>query len=177
MIINIVGARPNFMKMASVINAINNLNIPNLLVHTGQHYDDNMSKVFIDELEMPVPDIFLGVGSGTHAESTARIMVEFEKICLDNNPNLVIVAGDVNSTLACALTAKKLNISIAHVESGLRSFDNTMPEEINRILKVGNCFPCHEKYNDPIYQDMKKSYLFAKTLEHRNLRARILNQQ
>ena len=106
MIISTFGARPNFMKMAPVINAVNKLNISNLLVHTGQHYDENMSKVFIDDLKMPEPDKFLGVGSGSHAEITAKIMVEFEKICLDNNPRLVIVAGDVNSTLACALTAK-----------------------------------------------------------------------
>ena len=134
MVISVIGARPNFMKMAPVIHAVNKLNIPNLSVHTGQHYDKNMSSVFFDVLKMPDPDIFLRVGSGSHAEITAKIMVEFEKICINNNPRLVIVAGDVNSTLACALAAKKLNIPIAHVESGLRSFDNTMPEEINRIL-------------------------------------------
>ena len=134
MVISTVGARPNFMKMAPIIHAINKLEISNMLVHTGQHYDENMSKVFIEDLKMPVPDIFLGVGSGSHAEITAKIMVEFEKICIKNNPELVIVVGDVNSTLACALAAKKLNIPIAHVESGLRSFDQEMPEEINRIL-------------------------------------------
>ena len=134
MVISTVGARPNFMKMAPIIHAVNKLEISNLLVHTGQHYDENMSKVFIEDLKMPVPDIFLGVGSGSHAEITAKIMVEFEKICIKNNPELVIVVGDVNSTLACALAAKKLNIPIAHVESGLRSFDQEMPEEINRIL-------------------------------------------
>jgi UDP-N-acetylglucosamine 2-epimerase (non-hydrolysing) len=93
-----------------------------------------MSKVFFDDLKMPEPEIFLGVGSGSHAEITARIMIEFEKVCVDKKPKLVIVSGDVNSTLACALAAKKLNIPIAHVESGLRSFDQEMPEEINRIL-------------------------------------------
>ena len=134
MVISTVGARPNFMKMAPIIHAVNKLEISNMLVHTGQHYDENMSKVFIEDLKMPVPDIFLGVGSGSHAEITAKIMVEFEKICIKNNPELVIVVGDVNSTLACALAAKKLNIPIAHVESGLRSFDQEMPEEINRIL-------------------------------------------
>jgi len=120
--------------MAPVISALDTLDIQKMLVHTGQHYDDNMSKVFFDDLKMPVPDIFLGVGSGSHAEVTAKILVEFEKICLTNNPKLVIVAGDVNSTLACALAAKKLNILVAHLEAGLRSFDQEMPEEINRIL-------------------------------------------
>ena len=134
MVINVVGTRPNFMKMMPVISGLNKLNIPNMLIHTGQHYDENMSKVFFDDLRIPDPDIFLGVGSGSHAEITAKIMIEFEKVCLNNNPRLVIVAGDVNSTLACALAAKKLNIPIAHVESGLRSYDQEMPEEINRML-------------------------------------------
>jgi len=134
MVINVVGTRPNFMKMMPVISGLNKLNIPNMLIHTGQHYDENMSKVFFRDLRIPDPDIFLGVGSGSHAEITAKIMIEFEKVCLKNNPSLVIVAGDVNSTLACALAAKKLNIPIAHVESGLRSYDEEMPEEINRIL-------------------------------------------
>ena len=134
MVINVVGTRPNFMKMMPVISGLNKLNIPNMLIHTGQHYDENMSKVFFRDLRIPDPDIFLGVGSGSHAEITAKIMIEFEKVCLKNNPRLVIVAGDVNSTLACALAAKKLNIPIAHVESGLRSYDEEMPEEINRIL-------------------------------------------
>ena len=106
MVISVVGARPNFMKMMPVISALNRLNILNLLVHTGQHYNENMSKVFFDDLRMPDPDIFLGVGSGSHAEITAKIMMEFEKVCLDNNPRLVLVAGDVNSTIACALSAK-----------------------------------------------------------------------
>lgn len=105
-----------------------------ILVHTGQHYDKNMSKVFFDELNLPKPNYYLGVGSDTHASQTAKIMVEFEKILLKETPDLVIVAGDVNSTIACALVAVKLNIKVAHIESGLRSFDRTMPEEINRIL-------------------------------------------
>ena len=134
MVISVVGTRPNFMKMMPVISGLNKLNIPNMLIHTGQHYDENMSKVFFRDLRIPDPDIFLGVGSGSHAEITAKIMIEFEKVCLKNNPRLVIVAGDVNSTLACALAAKKLNIPIAHVESGLRSYDQEMPEEINRML-------------------------------------------
>jgi UDP-N-acetylglucosamine 2-epimerase (non-hydrolysing) len=104
-----------------------------LLVHTGQHYDEHMSRSFFLELGMPKPDLNLGVGSGTHAEQTARIMVEFEKVCLKHSPDLVIVVGDVNSTMACAITAKKLGIKVAHVEAGLRSRDMSMPEEVNRL--------------------------------------------
>lgn len=105
-----------------------------ILVHTGQHYDKEMSRVFFEDLRMPKPDIYLGVGSGSHALQTSRIMVEFERICLAERPDLVIVVGDVNSTLACSLVAAKLMIPVAHVEAGLRSFDPTMPEEINRKL-------------------------------------------
>ena len=104
------------------------------LVHTGQHYDSNMSKVFMEELELPPPDYYLGVGSGSHAAQTARIMVAFEQVLLQRRPDWVFVVGDVNSTLACALTSAKLQISVAHVEAGLRSFDRTMPEEYNRLL-------------------------------------------
>jgi UDP-N-acetylglucosamine 2-epimerase (non-hydrolysing) len=134
-IINIVGARPNFMKMAPIIEAMNRYpeQIRHILVHTGQHYDEKMSKAFFDDLGMPKPDINLEVGSGSHAEQTARIMVEFEKVCLREKPDLVIVVGDVNSTMACTITAKKLGIRVAHVEAGLRSRDMTMPEEINRL--------------------------------------------
>ena len=133
-IISVVGARPNYMKMAPVISAIDDNRLRNYLVHTGQHYDDNMSKVFFEELGLPEPDKFLGVGSGSHAFQTAKILTEFEKICIDEKPDLVIVAGDVNSTLASALAASKLNIPIAHIESGLRSFNRSMPKEINRIV-------------------------------------------
>lgn len=105
-----------------------------LLVHTGQHYDTTMSKVFFDVLDLPEPDVYLGVGSGTHAEQTARVMVAFERICLESKPDLVLVVGDVNSTLACSLVASKLHTPVAHVEAGLRSNDRMMPEEVNRLL-------------------------------------------
>lgn len=135
-IISVVGARPNFMKVAPLHKAFQKYNgtIKHLICHTGQHYDEKMSKVFFDELELPKPDFYLGVGSGSHAEQTARVMIEFEKVLLQEKPDLVIVVGDVNSTIACTLTASKLNIKTAHVESGLRSFDREMPEEINRLL-------------------------------------------
>ena len=134
-IINIVGARPNFMKVAPIHRVMEASNkIDPILLHTGQHYDKDMSKVFFEDLGMPNPNIYLGIGSGSHAVQTARIMVEFEKILLDLRPDLILVVGDVNSTLACALVAVKLNIPVIHVESGLRSFDNTMPEEINRKI-------------------------------------------
>lgn len=134
MICTVVGARPNFIKMAPVIHELKKRGIPQLFVHTGQHYDAQMSMVFFTELQMPEPDIYLGVGSGSHADQTGRVMIAFEQVCLNHSIELVIVAGDVNSTLACALTAAKLQIPVAHVESGLRSFDRRMPEEINRIL-------------------------------------------
>ncbi len=130
----VAGARPNFMKIAPIIDELKNSNIEYKLIHTGQHYDNNMSKVFFDELGIPEPNIYLNVGSGTHASQTAKIMIEFEKVILKEEPSLVVVVGDVNSTLACALVAKKRGIKIAHVEAGLRSFDQTMPEEINRLL-------------------------------------------
>ncbi|PLX02226.1 MAG: UDP-N-acetylglucosamine 2-epimerase (non-hydrolyzing) [Marinilabiliales bacterium] len=135
-IISVVGARPNFIKIAPVHRAFEKYsdNIKHIICHTGQHFDDKMSKVFFDELQMPKPDYFLGLGGGSHAVQTARIMVEFEKILLDEKPDLVIVPGDVNSTLAASLVAAKLHIPVAHVESGLRSFDSKMPEEINRVI-------------------------------------------
>ena len=133
-VLNVVGARPNFMKMAPLVRALGKRGISNRLVHTGQHYDANMSRVFFEDLGMPEPDIYLGVGSGTHAEQTARVMVEFEKVCQAERPDLVVVVGDVNSTLACSVVSAKLWTPVAHVEAGLRSFDSRMPEEINRIV-------------------------------------------
>ncbi len=120
--------------MAPVVDEIRRRGLPQIFVHTGQHYDNKMSKIFFDQLGMPAPDSYLGVGSGSHVEQTVRVMTAFEEVCIQHKPSLVVVAGDVNSTLACALTAAKLNIPVAHVESGLRSFDRTMPEEINRVL-------------------------------------------
>jgi len=134
-IIVVAGARPNFMKIAPLMHEMQkHSNLDVFLVHTGQHYDKKMSDDFFTELNIPTPDINLGVGGGSHAEQTAKIMVEFEKVCISENPDLVVVVGDVNSTIACALVAKKLNIKVAHVEAGLRSFDFEMPEEINRVL-------------------------------------------
>lgn len=135
-IISVVGARPNFMKVAALHKAFSQYpkKVNHLICHTGQHFDEKMSAVFFKELELPEPDFYLGVGSGSHAKQTAKIMVEFEKVLLNEKPELVIVVGDVNSTLACSLVAAKLLIPVAHVEAGLRSFDRTMPEEINRIV-------------------------------------------
>ena len=134
-VVNIVGARPNFMKMAPIHRSMQeNPSFDPVLVHTGQHYDERMSRVFFDELGMPEPDLFLGVGSGSHAEQTAQVMMQLEPELRRLAPDLVLVVGDVNSTIAAALTAVKLHIPVAHVEAGLRSFDRTMPEEINRML-------------------------------------------
>lgn len=133
-ICNVVGARPNFMKMAPVVQEMLRRRLDQVFVHTGQHYDARMSDIFLRDLGLPLPDIFLAVGSGSHADQTARIMMAFEAVCLKYEPSLVVVGGDVNSTLACALVAVKLQIPVAHVEAGLRSFDRSMPEEINRIL-------------------------------------------
>jgi UDP-N-acetylglucosamine 2-epimerase (non-hydrolysing) len=134
--LSVVGARPNFMKVAPLHRAFAAYpdRIRHLILHTGQHYDERMSKVFFEELELPQPDVYLGVGSGSHAEQTARVMMAFESAILDLRPDLVIVVGDVNSTLACSVTAAKCGIPVAHVEAGLRSFDRGMPEEINRLV-------------------------------------------
>ncbi len=159
-IISVVGARPNFMKIAPFIKAIEEYNaqipsvspvssvlsvspvspvppvqkIKHILVHTGQHYDDRMSKTFFESLNIPEADINLGVGSGTHAEQVGNTMMAFEKVLEQEKPDWVVVVGDVNATLACSVTAKKLNIKVCHIEAGLRSGDMTMPEEINRLV-------------------------------------------
>jgi len=133
-VVHITGARPNFPKAAPVIAALTERGVEQLLVHTGQHYDDRLSRVFFDELGLPDPDLNLGVGSGSHAVQTAAVMVGLEELFLRDRPALVVVYGDVNSTVAAALVAAKLQIPVAHVEAGLRSFDVTMPEELNRRL-------------------------------------------
>jgi len=134
-VIQVVGARPNFMKVAPLHRAIQKLTgWTSKIVHTGQHFDAKMSDVFFTQLELPKPDFFLGIGGGSHTEVTAKIMVAFEKIVEAEKPDLIIVVGDVTSTLACTLVAIKMGIKVAHVEAGLRSFNRTMPEEINRIL-------------------------------------------
>jgi UDP-N-acetylglucosamine 2-epimerase (non-hydrolysing) len=132
----IAGARPNFMKVAPIMRELKKYSgrFEYRLVHTGQHYDQDMSDVFFKELGIPRPDFHLEVGSGSHAEQTANVMVRYEKVCREDVPDLVMVVGDVNSTLACAVVAKKLSTQVAHVEAGLRSGDRTMPEEINRIV-------------------------------------------
>ena len=135
-IINVAGARPNFMKIAPVIEEMRRRSdrIEPLLVHTGQHYDESMSDSFFEYLQIPRPDINLEVGSGSHSEQTARIMIAFEQILLKHPPDWVVVVGDVNSTVAAAMAAAKMLVRVAHVEAGLRSRDRTMPEEINRVV-------------------------------------------
>jgi UDP-N-acetylglucosamine 2-epimerase (non-hydrolysing) len=134
-IINIVGARPNFMKIAPLMEAYRaRQEIEPLLVHTGQHYDEEMSDLFFRQLGIPRPDLNLEVGSSSHGRQTAEIMKRFEPVVIEEKPDLVVVVGDVNSTIACGLVAVKLGVKLAHVEAGLRSFDRTMPEEINRVL-------------------------------------------
>ena len=131
----IAAARPNFMKIAPLYHALNrDSELSPVIIHTGQHYDINMSDVFFQDLDMPAPDIHLGVGSGTHAQMTAQVMTAYEEVLDTNKPDLIIVVGDVNSTMAVTLTASKLGLPIAHLEAGLRSYDRSMPEEINRVV-------------------------------------------
>ncbi len=134
-LLHVVGARPNFMKAAPVLRALDQIGgVQQVLVHTGQHYDFNMSDVFFRELDLRPPDVNLEVGSGSHAEQTSQIISRFEPVVLEHKPDLVVVYGDVNSTVGAALVCAKLMVQVAHVEAGLRSFDRSMPEEINRIL-------------------------------------------
>ena len=135
-VINVVGARPNFMKVAPIVTEMKSraADFTPIVLHTGQHYDAQMSDAFFSDLGLPKPDVYLGVGSGTHAVQTAAVMQSFEPVVLEQKPDWVLVVGDVNSTIACALVCSKLGVKVAHVEAGLRSRDRTMPEEINRIL-------------------------------------------
>jgi len=134
-IINVVGARPNFMKISPLMREYEKYpEIEPLLVHTGQHYSNEMSQLFFDQLEISKPEIYLDAGSASHAVQTAEIMKRFEPVILAHRPDIVLVVGDVNSTVACALVSSKLNVKVAHVEAGLRSFDRRMPEETNRVL-------------------------------------------
>ena len=151
----VAGARPNFMKVAPLLEAMEEYpSMEPLLVHTGQHYDYEMSQIFFEEFGIPKPDVYMGVGSGSHAVQTGKIMMAFEKVIMEHKPDLVVVVGDVNSTVACAIVGSKLWIPVAHVEAGIRSFDRAMPEEINRILT-----------------DVISDYLFTRTEEgNENLR-------
>lgn len=135
-VLHVVGARPNFMKVAPIMRAMSERpdRFQQTLVHTGQHYDKSMSQVFFDDLGLPLPDVNLEVGGGSHAAQTAQVMMRIEPVLLEQKPDWVIVVGDVNSTVAAALVSSKLGIRVAHVEAGLRSFDRTMPEEMNRIV-------------------------------------------
>jgi UDP-N-acetylglucosamine 2-epimerase (non-hydrolysing) len=135
-IISVVGARPNFVKIAPVNRAFKEYGgkVMHFVCHTGQHFDDKLSRIFFEDLEIPEPDFYLGIGSGSHADQTARIMIALEKVFIAEKPDMIIVPGDVNSTMAASLVAAKMGIKIAHIEAGLRSFDRTMPEEINRIV-------------------------------------------
>ena len=136
----VAGARPNFMKIAPIVRALQAQgSLAFKIIHTGQHYDREMNDVFFEELGIPQPDVFMGAGGGSHAQQTAKIMTAFEELCQAQRPDAVLVVGDVNSTLACSIVAKKLNIRVAHVEAGLRSGDMSMPEEINRLVTDAIC--------------------------------------
>ncbi|WP_109673073.1 non-hydrolyzing UDP-N-acetylglucosamine 2-epimerase [Dyadobacter jejuensis] len=142
-IINVVGVRPNFIKVGALHRAfLHNKDVESKIVHTGQHFDAKMSEVFFEQLELPQPDYYLGINGGSHSVQTAQMMMAFESVLLDEKPDVVLVVGDVNSTVACALVAAKEQVPLVHVEAGLRSGDRTMPEEINRILidSVSNLF-------------------------------------
>lgn len=156
-ILHVVGARPNFMKIAPLLPAFSKYRgVTQYLIHTGQHYDDEMSKRFFLDLDIKPPDIFLGVGSGSHAEQTGKIMIAFEKVLCREKPDWVVVMGDVNSTLAAALVCAKERVRLAHVEAGLRSFDRTMAEEVNRIVtdRLSNAlFTTSEEANENLKRE------------------------
>jgi len=159
-VLSVVGARPNFMKIAPIYRAFQKYSdtVDFLICHTGQHYDSKMSDAFFNDLELPYPNYFLNVGSASHAVQTAKIMTGFEEILNELKPDLVLVVGDVNSTLAATLTAKKMNIPVAHIEGGLRSFDRGMPEELNRIVTDSICDYCFITEEDAIFNLAKENF-------------------
>jgi len=163
-ILSIVGARPNFMKIKPIYEEFKKRRIEQVLVHTGQHYDENMNRVFFEDLELPKPDVFLGIGSGTHGVQTGAMMSRIEEVLSDEKPDLTIVVGDVNSTLAGAISSIKMQIPVAHVESGYRSFDMGMPEEINRILvdRISQFLfaPTEDAVNNLILEGIDKKRIF-----------------
>src|SRR6185436_7880195 len=146
-ILLVAGARPNFMKIAPLVRAFAERGVAAPICHTGQHYDEKMSRLFFDELSIPRPTVNLDVGSGSHAAQTSAVIAKFEPVLLAEKPDLVVVVGDVNSTMACALVCAKLLVKVAHVEAGLRSFDRTMPEEVNRVVTdaVSDLLYCSER--------------------------------
>lgn len=164
-VLSVVGARPNFMKIAPIAKEFKNYpNIEHLIVHTGQHYDSKMSDAFFEDLDIPAPNFFLGIGSGSHAVQTANIILKFEQVLLEVKPDIVLVVGDVNSTIACSITAVKMGIKVAHIEAGLRSNDLQMPEEINRIVtdSISSYFFITEKsgLNNLLQENKAKDALF-----------------
>jgi len=163
-ILSIVGARPNFMKIKPIYEEFKKRKIEQILVHTGQHYDENMNRVFFEDLELPKPDVFLGIGSGTHGVQTGVMMSRIEEVLREEKPDLTVVVGDVNSTLAGAISSIKMQIPVAHVEAGYRSFDMRMPEEINRILvdRISQFLfaPTEDAVNNLILEGADKKRIF-----------------
>jgi UDP-N-acetylglucosamine 2-epimerase len=163
-ILSIVGARPNFMKIKPIYEELKKRNIDQVLVHTGQHYDENMNRVFFEDLELPKPDVFLGIGSGTHGVQTGAMMSRIEEVLEQEKPDLTVVVGDVNSTLAGAISSIKMQIPVAHVEAGYRSFDMRMPEEINRILvdRISQFLfaPTEDAVNNLLSEGSEKNRIF-----------------